>query len=122
MTALAVFCLASVAFLVPRDLFLARTREVEVWFGFELRGTPALLTAPIHWGIFLTGAWGFWFERPWILPCAAAYAFYIAFCHLVWNEVSPHGSGWLAGIAEAVAFSVPGVLLSYAHRRARRRN
>jgi hypothetical protein len=118
MTALAVFCLASVAFLVPRDLFLAHTREVEVWLGFELRGSPALLTAPVHWGIFLTGAWGFWFQRPWILLAAAAYAFYIAFCHLVWNQVSPNGSGWLAGIAEGVAFSIPGVLLLREHRRA----
>jgi isocitrate lyase len=70
----------------------------------------------------LSGTIGFWFERPWILPCAAAYAFYIAFSHLVWNEVSSNGSGWLAGFAEAVAFSVPGVLLSYAHRQARRRS
>ena len=120
MTALAIFCLAAVVFLVPRDLFVAHARDVEVWFGFELRGTPARLTAPVHWVIFLAGAWGFWFERPWIRPCAAAYAFYIAFCHLVWNEVSPNGSGWFAGVAEAVAFSVPGVLLLHAHRRARR--
>lgn len=111
MTALAIFCAASVVVLVSRDLFLPRVREVEVWFGFEVRGPPALLTAPLHWVIFLVGAWGFWRQRPWILPCAAAYAFYVAFCHLVWNEVSRNGSGWLAGVAEAVAFSVPGVLL-----------
>src|SRR6266478_5710945 len=93
MTALAVSCLVSVAFLVPRDLFLARTRDVEVWFGFELHGAAAWLTAPIHWGIFLAGAWGFWFARPWILPAAAAYSVYIAFCHLVWNQVSAQGHG-----------------------------
>ena len=122
MTALAVACLASVAFLVPRDLFLAHTRDVEVWFGFELRGAAARVTAPVHWGIFLAGAWGFWFERPWIVPCAAAYAFYVALCHLVWNVVSPHGSGGVAGVAETVAFSVPGFLLVRAHRRAKRRS
>jgi hypothetical protein len=92
-----------------------------VWFGFELHGVAARLTAPVHWLIFLAGAWGFWFERPWILPSAAAYTFYIAFCHLVWNEVSAHGSGWLAGGAEAAVFSVPGALLLHAHRRARQR-
>ena len=116
MTAMSVFCLATVAFLVPRDLFLDRTRDVEVWLGFELRGTLALLTAPIHWAIFLVGAWAFWTQRSWILPSAAAYAFYIALSHLVWNEVSPHGGGWVAGVAQALAFSVPGVLLLRAHR------
>jgi hypothetical protein len=122
MTALAVFCLAAVAFLVPRDLCVAHTRDVEVWFGYELHGAAAHFTAPVHWAIFLAGAWGFWFARPWILPAAAAYAYYIAFCHLVWNQVSAHGSGWLAGVAEAAAFSVPGVWLSYVSRRTRRQN
>ncbi len=55
MPALAVFCVATVVFLIPRDLFFPETRDVEVWFGFELRGTAALLTAPLHWGIFLLG-------------------------------------------------------------------
>lgn len=116
MTALAVFCLASVVFLVPRDLFLAHTRDVEVWFGFEVRGDPALLTAPLHWAIFLIGAWGFWFQRPWILPCATVYAFYIAVSHFIWNQVSPNGHGWLSGLAQTMAFSVPGVLLWRARR------
>jgi hypothetical protein len=111
MTALAVFCVASVGFLVPRDLFLAHTRDVEVWFGFEVRGRAALLTAPIHWTIFLAGAWGFWFQRPWVVPAAAGYAFYVAFCHLIWNQTSPNGHGWSAGVIQAVLFSVPGFLL-----------
>lgn len=119
MTAMALFCVGSLVFLVPRDLFLDHTRDVEVWFGFELRGTPALLTAPFHWLIFLLGAWGFWFARPWILPAATAYAFYIAFCHLVWNQVSPNGSGWWAGVAQTIAFSTPGFVFLYAQRRAR---
>jgi hypothetical protein len=104
---------------VPRDLFLAHTRDVEVWFGFEVHGLAALLTAPIHWFIFLVGAWGFWHARGWILPVAAVYNFYIGFSHLVWNQTSPNGSGWPAGIAQAVAFSLPGFLLWYAHRRRR---
>jgi hypothetical protein len=117
---MAVFCLATVAFIVPRDLWFAETRGVEVWFGFELRGTPALLTAPLHWAVFLVGAWGFWSQRPWIVPCAAAYAFYVAFSHVVWSETSPNGRGWLVGLAQAAAISIPGVLLLRAHRLARR--
>jgi hypothetical protein len=34
MTAMALFCVATIVFLVPRDLFFAATRDVEVWFGF----------------------------------------------------------------------------------------
>jgi hypothetical protein len=121
MTAAAAFCLATVAFLVPRDLFDANARDVEVWLGFELRGTAALLTAPLHWALFLAGAWGFWRARPWILPASAAYAFYVALSHLVWSEVSPHGHGWPAGLAQALALSIPGILLLRAQRRARSR-
>ena len=120
MSALAVFCLATVLFLVPRDLFYPETRDVEVWFGFEVRGVPALATAPIHWAIFLVGAWGFWFQRPWILPWAAGYVFYVALSHLVWNEVSPNGRGWPMGLAQALAISIPGVLLLRAHRSTKR--
>jgi len=116
MTALAVFCAATVLFLVPRDLFSAETRDVEVWFGFELRGRAALLTAPLHWAIFAVGAWGFWRCRPWIVPCAAAYVFYVAVSHLVWSEVSPHGNGWPIGLLQAALISIPGVLLLRAHR------
>lgn len=116
MTAMAVFCVAAVVFLASRDLFLAHTRDVEVWFGFEVRGTPALLTAPLHWAIFLLGAWGFWSQRPWILPAAAGYSFYIALTHLIWNQTSPNGSGWLAGLAQLVIFSVPGILFLRARR------
>ena len=120
MTALALFCLGTVAFLVPRDLFVSNARDVEVWFGFELHGRLALLTAPLHWAIFLVGAYGFWFQRPWIVPAAAAYAFYVALSHLVWSEVSPNGHGWIAGLAQALVLSVPGFLLLRARRAARR--
>jgi hypothetical protein len=116
MTALAVFCLLTVVFLVPRDLFVAKARAVEVWFGFELHGTAALLTAPLHWAIFALGAYGFWFQRRWIVPAAAAYAFYIAASHLVWSEASPNGHGWLAGLAQALLLSIPGILLLRACR------
>jgi hypothetical protein len=119
MTALAVFCAATVPFLIARDLFVPHVRDVEVWFGFELRGAAALATAPLHWAIFAVGAWGFWRQRPWILPAAAGYAFYVAFSHLVWSEASPNGRGIGAGLVQAALFSIPGFLLLRAHRRAR---
>ena len=120
MTALALFCLATVAFLSARGLFVPDARSIEVWFGFELRGRYALLTAPLHWAIFLVGAHGFWFQRPWIVQAAAAYVFYVALSHLVWSEVSPNGNGWVVGLAQALVFSVPAVLLLRAGRAARR--
>jgi hypothetical protein len=111
MTAAALFCVATVAFLATRDLFVSDARDVEVWFGFELRGRAALLTAPLHWAIFGVGAYGFWLQRPWIVRAAAAYSFYIALSHLVWSEVSPNGHGWVAGLAMALVLSIPGVWL-----------
>ena len=116
MTALALFCLGTVVFLVARDLFVPDARDVEVWFGFELHGRAALLTAPLHWAIFLAGACGFWFRKAWIVPAAAGYAFYVALSHLVWSGVSPKGHGWLAGLALALVLSVPGFVLLRARR------
>ena len=115
MTGLAVFCLATVAFLVPRDLFLAETRDVEVWLGFEIHGMAATLTAPLHWAIFAFGAWGFWRQRPWVLPWASGYVFYVALSHIIWNEVSPNGHGWPASFVSAFVFSIPGILMLRAH-------
>jgi hypothetical protein len=119
MTALAVFCLLTVVFLVPRDLFQPETRDVEVWLGFELRGRAALVSAPLHWAIFAVGAWGFWRQTPWIVPAAAAYVFYVAVSHVIWSEASPNGRGWPVGLAQAAVISIPGFLLLWAHARTR---
>jgi hypothetical protein len=116
MTAMALFCAATVVFLIPRDLFYSDARFVEVWFGFELHGTAAQLTAPLHWAIFALGAWGFWRQKPWIAHAAAGYAFYVAASHLVWSEASPNGNGWKIGLVQAAAFSLPGFLLLRAGR------
>ena len=94
----------------------ASNRDVEVWFGFELHGAAARWSAPLHWAIFALGAWGFWRARPWIVPAAAGYVFYVALSHLIWNEVSPNGHGWPIGLAQAAAISVPGFLLLRARR------
>ena len=102
------FCVTALLWTVPRDLFLPEIRDVEVWFGFELRGTAALATAPLHWLIFAVGAWAFWTRQPWILPAAAAYVFYVALSHLVWSEASPNGRGWPVGLLQAIAISLFG--------------
>jgi hypothetical protein len=63
MTAGAVVCLATLVAIVSGDLFVPAARNTEVWFGFEVTGWPAILTAPIHWAIFAVGAWAFWTGR-----------------------------------------------------------
>jgi hypothetical protein len=118
MTALAAVCLAALLITIPRDLFFAATRDVEVWLGIEVTGPAAILTAPIHWAIFAVGAWAFWTRRPWIVPWAAAYLFYVAASHLVWSEASPNGRGWPVGLAQALGLSLAGLLLLRAGRRA----
>src|SRR4029453_4580913 len=116
--ALAAFCALTVVFLVPRDLFDPAAREVEVWFGLELHGRAALWTAPLHWALFAFGAWAFWSERPWVWRASAVYVFYIALSHVVWSETSPRGQGFWMGLAQATAFSVPGVVLWWRGSRA----
>ena len=116
MTALALYCAATVVVLAWRDLTVPHVRDVEVWGGFELHGSPARWSAPLHWLIFAVGAFGFWRTRPWVVPCAAGYVFYVALSHLVWSELSPHGNGWPIGLLQAAAISVPGLLLLRAER------
>jgi hypothetical protein len=116
LTALAVFCAAAFVVNVARDLLFPELRNVEVWFGVEVTGRAALVTAPLHWLIFAVGAWASWNRLPWAVPAAAAYVFYVAFSHLVWSEVSPHGRGWPIGLAQAAGISLFGILLLYARR------
>jgi hypothetical protein len=113
-TPLAVFCALVVVFLVVRDLFVPSVRDTEVWFGLELRGRLALLTAPFHWLLFGAGARGFWFLRHWVWPWASVYVFYIAISHLVWNLSSSSGAGWIAGLWQFFFFSLPAVALLWA--------
>jgi hypothetical protein len=117
MTVMSAVCVAALVISVPRDLFFADTRGVEVWLGFEITGWAAILSAPLHWAIFAVGAWAFWAVRPWVVPWAAAYLFYVALSHLVWSEASANGRGWPIGLAQAAGLSVFGFLLLRAHRR-----
>ena len=114
--ALALFCAVTVVFLAARDLLVPEVRDVEVWFGVELHGLAARATAPLHWAIFATFAWAFWRAKPWVWRAAAAYVFYVAASHGLWNQLSPHGDGWLAGLAQAAGISLIGVLLLRARR------
>ena len=105
MKAIAGLCALTVVVAVGRDFFHPPSRAVEVWFGFEIEGTAALVTAPLHWAIFATGAWAFWRGVPWAVPAGAAYLFYAALCHIVWSEVSPNGNGLMVGLVQATALS-----------------
>jgi len=120
MAAIAAFFVLSLVFNVPRDLLYAEHGNVEVWLGFEVTGAVARWTAPIHWAMFAVGAWAFWTCKSWALPATAAYAFYVAFSHIVWNEASPNGSGWAIGLLQAAVFSIPGVGLLWLNSRTRR--
>jgi hypothetical protein len=116
MTVLALLCLLVLVINIPRDLFFAATREVEVWFGFEVTGWIAILSAPLHWLIFGVGAWAFWTGRAWVVRWAVVYLFYVALSHLVWSEASPDGRGWPIGLAQAVGISIFALLLLRARR------
>jgi hypothetical protein len=113
-TALALLCSLTVVFLIARDLFVPHIRDTEVWFGFELRGWLAWVTAPLHWLLFGLAAWGYWSLRPWVWPWASVYLFYIAVSHLVWNLTSPSGAGWNAGLLQLALFSAPALVVYWA--------
>jgi len=107
--AIAALCAATVVFLAARDLWLPDVRDVEVWFGVELHGLAARVTAPLHWAIFASLAWAFGRGKPWAWNAAAAYVFYVAASHGVWNQLSPRGGGWWAALWQAAAISSLGV-------------
>jgi hypothetical protein len=111
MTAFAAACLLTLAANIIRDLFFPETRNIEVWFGFEVTGNLALLSAPLHWVVFAVGVWAFWTARPWVTSWAAVYLFYVAFSHLVWSEASPNGRGWPIGLLQAVVISGIAIML-----------
>ena len=121
MTAMSALCAFGALFLIYRDFAIPAVRDVEVWFGVELRGTAALATAPLHWAILTVGAWAHWTQQRWIALATAVYLHYVAFSHLVWSEASPHGRGWAMGLLQAALFSALAIPFWRAHRAARAR-
>jgi hypothetical protein len=121
MTAMAALCALGVAFLVARDFAIPAVRDVEVWFGFELRGRAALLSAPLHWALLAVGAWAFWTQQRWIALATAVYLHYVALSHLVFSEASANGRGWKMGLLHATLFSALAIPFWRAHWAARAR-
>ena len=120
-TAMAVFCVATLLFLVYRDLALPQVAEVEVWLGIEIYGAWARWTAPLHWALFGGAAVAFW--RSWnpIWPLAIGYSVYIAVSHLIWNLTSDAGGGLIAGLAQGLLFLIPTAILTRLRPRSARR-
>lgn len=118
--ALGAFCAATTVFLVARDVFVPEVRDVEVWFGVELRGRAAIATAPLHWLLFAAASVAFFRDRTWVWKAAAAYSLYIAASHVVWNFASPSGGGAPSALAQGVLFALPAPALLVLGRRARR--
>jgi hypothetical protein len=116
MTALAVACFAALPVHVVRDLFVGTTGDVEIWLGFEVYGTAARVTAPVHWTLFAVAGWAYWTARRWIVPWTVAYLVYVAVSHVVWSEASPNGRGWPIGVAQAIAISLLALALHRAGR------
>lgn len=114
-----IFCLVTIVFLVYRDLALPHVRNTEVWFGFEVRGTWAMATAPLHWGIFAAGAWLFGTGHPRAWFYSAVYAAYIAFSHLIWNLTSPNGGGLGEGVVQLALFLMPAAFFFWVHGKRR---
>jgi len=110
------FCAVTLGFLVYRDLTLPDVGQVEVWFGLELHGVWAQLTAPIHWAVFGGAALAFWRRWPPIWPLAIAYALYIALGHLVWNLTSDAGGGLDAGLTQLALFGIPALGIALLNR------
>ena len=113
MNVLMIFC-AYLAFVyVPWDFFFKPVAaDREVWFGIALRGWAAKLTEPLHWAIYLAGAYGFWRMRRWMWPWAAVYAAQVAFATLVWNIAYVGGlRGWVGGLASGAAIGAVALAL-----------
>jgi hypothetical protein len=96
MNVLMIICAYAAFVHVPSDFFCTPVaRDAEVWFGVTLRGWAAKLTEPLHWLIYLCGAYGFWRMRPWMWPWASLYTWQVAFAVFIWEL---HAGHWLRAI------------------------
>lgn len=101
MNGLMVFCAYLALVYVPWDFFCKPlARDAEVWFGITLHGWAAKATEPLHWAIYMAGAYGFWRMRAWMWPWAALYAAQVALAVLIWEIAAGH---WFVGILGGAA-------------------
>ncbi|MYD43007.1 MAG: hypothetical protein F4W90_03840 [Gammaproteobacteria bacterium] len=106
------FCIYMTFIYAPFDIFFKPVeQDAEVWFGFTLYGWWAKATAPVHWLIYGAGAYGFWKMSRWMHPLAFIYVAQIGISMLVWNLVSPAGSGWIPGLVGLAVLMVPTIAL-----------
>src|SRR5512139_285645 len=107
MNALMVFCAYMAFVYAPWDiLFKPMARDVEVWFGMAFRGGWAKLLAPLHWAVYMAGAYGFWRMRAWMWPWASLYVAQVAFSSLLWSILHVGGvGGWLFGVVSGAGLA-----------------
>lgn len=117
MNVLLLICLVNALFILPWNVLIRPVADiVDVWFGVEVKGWTAKLTALVHWGIYVAGAWGFWKLSLWMSPWAAIYVGQVAISHLLWSELSPNGRGWPIGLIQAIAILFVALALWRARR------
>lgn len=103
MNVLMLWCAYMAFVYVPWDFLMKPVaHDEEVWLGITLCGWAAKLTEPLHWAIYMAGAYGFWRTRPWMWPWAAVYAEQVAVAMLVWNIRMGH---WFLGLASFAIYS-----------------
>ena len=107
MNALMIFCAYMAFVYVPWDiLFKPAARDVEVWFGVAFRGGWAKLLAPVHWAVYMAGAYGFWRTRAWMWPWASIYVAQVAFSSLLWSILHVGGvGGWFFGVVSGAGLA-----------------
>ncbi len=109
MNVLMVWCIYLAFIYIPWDFFCKSVvHDQEVWLGITLHGWAAKATEPLHWAIYLAGAYGFWRMCPWMWPWAAVYAEQVAVAMLVWEIRMGH---WFWGLVvfaiySAIAYSL----------------
>jgi uncharacterized protein len=113
MNALMVFSAYMAFVYVPWDFFLkAAASDEEVFFGIRFHGAAAKLLEPLHFAIYLAGAYGFRKMRPWMWPWAAVYVGQVALSMLLWNWIYVGGFvGFLLGVMAFVPFGLLTALL-----------
>jgi len=117
MNALMVFCAYMAFVYVPWDFFVKpMAGDEEVWLGILFRGFWAKATEPLHFAIYLAGAYGFYRMRGWMWPWASFYAASVALGMLIWSVF--YGLGGFAGLALGLVAFAPFAYLTHALWRA----